>query len=83
MQAAKGVVKVTVTSAEPLKKKQLESLQAAILTIAGKDKTIDLNVNVNENILGGLQVLIGDKFLDLSVGSRITTLAKTLDSVDA
>ena len=72
-----------MTSAEPLKKKTLESLQAAILKIAGKDKTIDLTVEVNENILGGLQVLIGDKFLDLSVNSRINTLSKSLEAVDA
>jgi F0F1-type ATP synthase delta subunit len=35
---------------------------------------------VNADILGGLQVMIGDKFLDLSVSSRVTDLSKTLDA---
>lgn len=40
---------------------------------------VDLTVQVDEKILGGLQVLIGDKFLDLSVSSRIADLSATIE----
>jgi F0F1-type ATP synthase delta subunit len=35
---------------------------------------------VNESILGGLQVMVGDKFLDLSVAARVADLNKSLES---
>jgi hypothetical protein len=41
---------------------------------------IDVEVAVNEKLLGGLQVQIGDRFLDLSVASRVASLTQTLDS---
>lgn len=41
---------------------------------------VEVSEQVDEKILGGLQVLIGDKFIDLSVASRVNTLTKTLDS---
>lgn len=62
-----------------LKKKQLESVQAAITTFVGKNKKVEVKTQVNPAILSGLQVMIGDKFLDLSVSSRITDISKTLE----
>ena len=80
VQASKGVVQVTVISAEALNKKTLSTLQTAIVGFVGKDKTIDMSIEVNESIIGGLQILVGDKFLDLSVNSRINNLTKTLEA---
>lgn len=39
-------------------------------------------MEVKEEILGGLQIMIGDKFIDLSVRSRIAVLSKDLESAD-
>ena len=36
-----------------------------------------LTTKVDPAILGGLQIQIGDKFLDLSVGSRIEEVSRT------
>jgi F0F1-type ATP synthase delta subunit len=41
---------------------------------------VDIKYEVNEKIIGGLQVIVDDKFLDLSVASRIAELSKILES---
>jgi len=80
MAAARGAVKVTIISAEVLQKKQLAAIQAGILNMVGTGKTVDIVTEVNEGILGGLQVMVGDRFLDLSVSSRVADLSKALES---
>jgi F-type H+-transporting ATPase subunit O len=80
LQAARGSIDVTVISAEALKKPQIETIQKAVTALAGAKKTVDIKLQVDPTILGGLQVLIGDRFLDLSVASRVNELTKTLDS---
>jgi ATP synthase F1 delta subunit len=79
LQASRGSTDVTIISAEKLQKAQLETIQKAVSKIVG-NKPFDLKTSVHPEILGGLQVMIGDRFLDLSVGSRVNELSKTLDS---
>lgn len=80
MQANRGIINVTIISAEELKKKQLESVQQAVGKFVGAGKKVEINTKVNPAILSGLQVLIGDKFLDLSVLSRINDISKSLEA---
>ena len=80
MQTAKGLVKATVTSSEPLKKKAQDAVKDAVLKLAGEGKTVELSYIVDKKILGGLQILVGDRFIDLSVASRVNTLTKTLEA---
>ena len=40
MQASRGAVKVTIISAEALKKKQLDTIQAGIVSMVGAGKTV-------------------------------------------
>jgi F0F1-type ATP synthase delta subunit len=40
METSRGVVKVVITSAEPLKKKSLDTIQAAVLAMAGQGKQV-------------------------------------------
>ena len=40
METSRGIVKVVITSAEPLKKKSLDSVQAAVLTMVGTGKQV-------------------------------------------
>jgi len=83
MAASRGSVKVSVTSAEPLKKKQLETIQAAVTKMVGTGKTVDIEQKVDASLLSGLQLLVGDKFLDLSVNNRIKQLSAALDNTAA
>ncbi len=40
METSRGIVKVVITSAEPLKKKSLDSVQAAVLSMVGAGKQV-------------------------------------------
>lgn len=82
MEASRGSTKVTVTSAEPLKKKSLETIQTAVQNMVGKGVKVTIDVKEDPAILGGLQILIGDKFMDLSIVSRVNALAAELDQAD-
>lgn len=77
MKAKRGQVEATIISAEPLTKAQTDAIQKAMKSQAGASGTIMLTTEVDPSILGGLQVQIGDKFLDLSVSSKIDTISRT------
>ncbi len=77
MKAKRGEVEATIISADELTKTQLDTVANAMKTQIGKDKKVILSAKVDPSILGGLQVQIGDKFLDLSVGSKIDAISRT------
>jgi len=79
METSRGVVKVRIVSSEPLNKKSLDIIQTAVISMAGVGKKANLEVTVDSSILGGLQVQIGERFLDLSVASRVNKLSAALD----
>jgi F-type H+-transporting ATPase subunit O len=76
MKAKRGQVDAKIISAEPLSAQQLKDVQAAMAGQVPKGKTVLLDAVVDPSIVGGLQVQIGDQFLDLSVKSRIEEIAK-------
>lgn len=79
LSAQRGIVKATVTTSESLAAKQLGGIEKAISAgYLEKGQTLELAVKVEPAILGGLQVQIGDRFLDLSVQSEINNVAKVL-----
>jgi F-type H+-transporting ATPase subunit O len=79
MDAERGVVTATVTSADELSDDQLKTVEAQIKSSFIKPgQTIRLETSVDPDILGGLQVQVGDKFLDLSVASQINQISKVL-----
>jgi F-type H+-transporting ATPase subunit O len=77
MKAKRGEVDAVVTSAEPLSKAAADAVTAALKNKAA-GKTVKLTMNVDPAILGGLQVQIGDQFVDLSVNSRIDTVGRSI-----
>lgn len=76
MKATRGEIEATIISADPLSKTQLDTVAAAMKNQVGADKKVVLSTKVDPSILGGLQVQIGDKFLDLSVGSKIDEISR-------
>ena len=83
MEASRGAIKVVVTSAEALPKKKQETITSAVMSMVGKNAKVTMEMKQDPSILGGLQVLIGDKFMDLSVNSRVQSLSQTLNSSEA
>ena len=78
MKAKRGEVEATIISAEPLNKTQTAAVQEAMKGQFPKGAKVVLKTEVDPAILGGLQIQIGDKFLDLSVGSRIEEVGRTV-----
>jgi F-type H+-transporting ATPase subunit O len=77
MKAKRGEVDATIISAEPLTKKQSDQIAAAIKATSADAKEVVISAQVDPSIIGGIQIQIGDQFLDLSVKSRIEELART------
>jgi len=77
MKAKRGEVEATIISAEPLNKTQTAAVQDAMKSQFPAGAKVVLETKVDPSILGGLQIQIGDKFLDLSVGSRIEEVGRT------
>ena len=79
LNAKRGIVDATVTAAEELSAKQLKTITSAITSgYLEKGQQLKMEVNVDPSIIAGLQVQIGDKFLDLSVNSDIKNLEKVI-----
>ncbi len=65
-----------MTSAAPLTKDETEALQKRIAEIAG-GKT-ELEIKIDESLIGGLTVRIGDNLIDASVRGRLERLRSQL-----
>lgn len=76
MKAKRGEVDAKIISAEPLTAAQLKEVQAAMKSQVPKGKSVVIEAVTDPSIVGGLQVQIGDQFLDLSVKSRIDEFAR-------
>lgn len=78
MKANRGEVEATIISADPLNKTQTSAVSEAMKSQFPAGAKVVLKTEVNPSIMGGLQIQIGDKFLDLSVGSRIEEVGRTV-----
>ena len=76
MKAKRGEVDAKIISAEPLDAKMLKTVQTAMQSQVPKGKTVLIEAVTDPSIVGGLQVQIGDQFLDLSIKSKIEEIAK-------
>ncbi|KDN52812.1 putative ATP5-F1F0-ATPase complex, OSCP subunit [Tilletiaria anomala UBC 951] len=82
MNAYRGEVEVTVTSATPLDKYAFSRLESALkssqIAQNGGGKTLKITQKVNPSIQGGLVVDFGDSSIDLSVSNRVNQLNNML-----
>lgn len=76
MKAKRGEVDAKIISAEQLTSAQLKEVQAAVQSQVPKGKQVVIEAVTDPSIVGGLQVQIGDQFLDLSVKSRIDEISR-------
>ncbi len=72
----KGILRATVTSAVPLKDSQLEQIKSR-LEMSTKSQ-IELNTIIDESIIAGLVVRVGDKVVDASIKGNMQNLKKQL-----
>ena len=76
LEELKGRIFVQVRSAVPLTEDQHRLLRDALRRYTGKE--VDLQETVDQSLLGGLIVRIGDEKIDASVSARLRKLSQTL-----
>ncbi|XP_032669657.1 ATP synthase subunit O, mitochondrial [Odontomachus brunneus] len=71
MAANRGEVVCEVVTAKPLDVDMKTKLESALKGFLKKGQTILLTTKVDPSIIGGMLVSIGDKYVDMSVASKI------------
>jgi F-type H+-transporting ATPase subunit delta len=69
----KGEVTAQVTVAEKLNAKNVDALKSALKSITGS-KDIDLDVNVEPAIIGGIVVKVGSRMVDSSLRTKLNAI---------
>ncbi len=67
-----GIVEATVTSAVALDATEIEALQERLMAVTGQ--RVELREEVDPDLIGGIQVRIGDQLIDGSVRGRLERL---------
>ena len=71
-----GIVDAIATTALPLSADETEALQRKVADMTGR--TVHLTVEVDESLIGGLTVRVGDTLYDASVRGRLERLRERL-----
>jgi F-type H+-transporting ATPase subunit delta len=69
--------RVHVTSAYPLANENIERLKAALNKILGK--TILIDTELDESLIGGIMLRIGDQVADDTIRNRLEILKRTIE----
>lgn len=72
----RGEITAEVTSARPLDDDQVAQIRQQLRTRMGRDINVDLNVD--PALLGGLVVKIGSQMIDSSIRTKLNTLAHAM-----
>jgi F-type H+-transporting ATPase subunit O len=73
MSAHKGEIAAKVTTAKSLDARELKDLQAVLQTFVKSGNTLKLETKVDPTLIGGMVVELGDRYIDLSISSRLRT----------
>ena len=68
----KGEVTADVTVAQPLNDARLDEIRAALRAVTGKD--VQVNVDVDPSIIGGLKVKLGSRMVDASLRTKLNSI---------
>ena len=72
----RGEISAEVTTAHPLKDDQVEKLKAQLKKRAGRDVTLD--AQVDPDILGGIVIKLGSEMIDASIRTKLNRLATAM-----
>jgi F-type H+-transporting ATPase subunit delta len=72
----RGEISAEVTSAHPLNDDQVEALKAQLGKRAGRDVTID--AQVDPDILGGIVIKLGSEMIDASIRTKLNRLTSAM-----
>ncbi|KAK8381622.1 hypothetical protein O3P69_018607 [Scylla paramamosain] len=71
MAAVRGEVICEVTTAKPLDAPTMKELEATLKAFIKSGETIKVTSKVDPTIIGGMLVSIGDKYIDMSMATKI------------
>ncbi|XP_057319267.1 ATP synthase subunit O, mitochondrial [Microplitis mediator] len=80
MAANRGEVVCEVTTSKPLDAENKAKLEAALKLFLTKGQTLLLTTKVDPSILGGMVVSIGDKYVDMSIASKVKKYSDIITS---
>jgi F-type H+-transporting ATPase subunit delta len=76
LNAHRGVVEATVTSAVPLTADETAEIRTRVEAMAGS--AVELRTEVNPDLIGGLTIQVRDRLLDASIRGRLERLRDQL-----
>ncbi|KDR22637.1 ATP synthase subunit O, mitochondrial [Zootermopsis nevadensis] len=81
MAAHRGEVPCEVITAKPLDDALKTELEAALKSFLKQGQKLQLNVKVDPTIIGGMIVSIGDKYVDMSIATKIKKYTDVITAV--
>jgi len=75
----KGEVTAQVTVAEPLNDARMNEIRDALKQVTGKDVQVD--VEVDPSIIGGLKVKLGSRMIDASLRTKLNSIKLAMKEV--
>jgi F-type H+-transporting ATPase subunit delta len=72
----RGEITAEVTTAHPLKDDQVDALKAQLKKRAGRDVTLD--AQVDPQILGGIVIKLGSEMIDASIRTKLNRLTSAM-----
>ena len=73
-----GIVDARISTATPLDSQLKNEIVDIIKKIIGKGKKLEINEEVDEKLIGGYRIVIGDKLLDGSISTQLKELKHKL-----
>jgi F-type H+-transporting ATPase subunit delta len=74
----KGIIDAMILTATPLDPKLKGEMLNIIKKIVGEEKKIEVKEEIEEELIGGFKILIGDNLLDGSISSQLRELRQKL-----
>jgi F-type H+-transporting ATPase subunit delta len=71
--AKKGIARAKVTVAESLKPEHVEALRSALAEVSG-GRSVDIAINIDPEIIGGLIVQLGSRMVDGSLRTKLNSI---------
>jgi len=65
-------------AAQPLDKKSLASVEKSLKGFATGDQVLSVTAQTDPSIVGGLIVEVGDKYIDMSIVTKIQKISNSL-----
>lgn len=78
MAAHRGEVVCEVTTAKPLDQAQKQQLEVALKKFLASNESLQLTTKVDPAIMGGMVVSIGDKYVDMSIATKVKKYTEVL-----